>query len=1204
MLPVQNTLATITSVAGGQFFSIAAKSDGTVWAWGTNGYGQLGDGTTTQRTLPVQVPGLAGVVSVAAGDNHSLALKSDGTLWAWGGNFTGQLGDGTITQRLSPVQVGSVTGVVAMEAGSMHSLAVKSDGTVWAWGANGNGQLGDGTTTQRTSPVQVSGLTGVTAVAASSATSLALKSDGTVKAWGYNGSGQLGDGTTTQRNSPVPVSNLGVASAIAAGGGFSVALMQDLSVSAWGINNLGQLGNGSTASSSLPVFVANVTNGARIAAGGSHGVAITTDGTVWAWGENSSGQVGDGTAVRRLSPVKVTEPSYAWKVGTPTFSLASGTYTSTLNVTVASATSGATIHYTTNGVDPTELDPTVASGGTVSVTETLTLKAKAWKTGIPASNVDGNTYTLQVATVSLAPGTGTYTVDQNVTVSTTVSGATIHYTTTGVDPTESDPIVASGGTVAVPQSLTLKLKAWKAGWVPSALSSGTYTMKVGTPGLSPGAGQYTAAQTVAVSEITSGATLRYTTTGVEPTPTDPVVAAGATVPVSITSTLRVTGWRTGWTTSNTAIASYTFNFGTVATPLFTPAGGTYTSSQSVAISSATAGATIRYTLDGTDPTLRSPVYTVPLVASAPTTIKAKAFKADWTASAVASASYSFNLGTVDIPTLIPPAGTYAAARTVTVSTTTPGATLHYTTSGADPTESDPIIASGGALTVAQSLRLKVKAWLTGSTPSAVRMADYWITGTVAAGANHTVALKSDGTVWTWGQNSSGQLGDGTLTQRNSPVPVSGFSDVVAIAGGGSHSLALKRDGTVWAWGWNGYGQLGDGTTTQRTTPVRASATLDHVVAIAAGSAHSLALKDDGSVWAWGNNTSGQLGDGTFTNRPSPAQITTLTGIAAIAAGANHTVALKTDGDPAGTVWTWGSNSNGQLGDGSSTASIRAVPALVLTNAIGVGAGNKQTYAIAATGIAWGWGANNLTQLGDGSSIQRTTPVQISWLENAVAISGGGNHGMALTADRTVWSWGDAARAGLAKVNTTMIMERPTRVPGAGVDVVAVAAGSDHTGVARRDGSVWTWGINLYGPLGVGTTTDSLMPVKVPGFSLVTADWLLNDQDGDGVPTWRELELGLDPLNPDTNGDGVRDGAAVASGISPSSADTDGDGVPNTVEIAQGTDPLNPDTDGDGVNDLNDAFPLDPTRWSAPPPTPGDTTPPVITLQLPTNARPR
>ncbi len=306
--PVQvSTLSSVTAVVAGTIgiHSLALKSDGTVWAWGHNG-GQLGDGTTTTRLTPVRVSVLIGVTAIAAGGVHSLAL-SNGRVWVWGINWAGQLGDGTTTTRVTPVQVSGLTNVTAIAGGGIHSLALKSDGTVWAWGANGIGELGDGTTTNRTTPVQVGSLTGVTAIAGGVFHSLAL-SNGTVWAWGANGFGELGDGTTTNRVAPVQVSGLTNVTAIAGDNGYSLALKSDGTVWAWGIGGGGQLGDGTLTNRNTPVQVSGLTNVTAIAGGNGHSLALKSDGTVWAWGWNLSGKLGDGTTTDRYIPVQVKDP--------------------------------------------------------------------------------------------------------------------------------------------------------------------------------------------------------------------------------------------------------------------------------------------------------------------------------------------------------------------------------------------------------------------------------------------------------------------------------------------------------------------------------------------------------------------------------------------------------------------------------------------------------------------------------------------------------------------------------------------------------------------------------------------------------------------------------------------------------------------------------------------------------------------------------
>ncbi|MFA6313442.1 MAG: hypothetical protein WCV99_12330 [Sterolibacterium sp.] len=292
-----------SAVAAGYKHTLALKPDHTLWAWGSNAFGQLGDGTTTDRNIPLSIG--SGFSSVAAGEQHTVALKSDGSLWAWGYNANGQLGDGTTTQRLSPQRIGTDSNFVSIAAGYQHTLALKNDGTLWAWGYNSSGQLGDGSSTRRTSPVQVGA--GFTSIAAGQSHSLALKADGTLWAWGSDGLGQLGNGTatTTAQNLPLQVGT-GFA-LVAAGAAHTVALKTDGTLWAWGYNkDYGQLGDGSLVNQSSPIQIASgVTS---LAAGDSHTLVFKSDGSLWAWGDDVIGQLGDGTSGagnKQSSPVQI-----------------------------------------------------------------------------------------------------------------------------------------------------------------------------------------------------------------------------------------------------------------------------------------------------------------------------------------------------------------------------------------------------------------------------------------------------------------------------------------------------------------------------------------------------------------------------------------------------------------------------------------------------------------------------------------------------------------------------------------------------------------------------------------------------------------------------------------------------------------------------------------------------------------------------------
>jgi len=305
-LPVQvQDLSNILTIAVGGSHSLALKSDGTVWAWGYNRYGKLGDGTTTERSTPVQVFNLNDVVAIAAGYDHSLAVKSDGTVWAWGLNTSSQLGDNTTIERNTPVQVHNLNDVTSIAAGLSHSIALKSDGTVWGWGSGYFGQLGDTLYARRGTPVQAQSLYDVTAIAAGNNHSLALKSDGTVWAYGENNSGQLGNNTTSTFNQvPTQVQNLSSAVTITAGSGYSLAIKSDGTIWGWGSNG-GYLGDSTTTNRLTPVQAQNLSSMVTITAGQHHSLGIKSDGSVWAWGWNSNGQLGDNTKTDRLTPVQV-----------------------------------------------------------------------------------------------------------------------------------------------------------------------------------------------------------------------------------------------------------------------------------------------------------------------------------------------------------------------------------------------------------------------------------------------------------------------------------------------------------------------------------------------------------------------------------------------------------------------------------------------------------------------------------------------------------------------------------------------------------------------------------------------------------------------------------------------------------------------------------------------------------------------------------
>ena len=331
------------------------------------------------------------------------------------------------------------------------------------------------------------------------------------------------------------------------------------------------------------------------------------------------------------------------------------------------------------------------------------------------------------------------------------------------------------------------------------------------------------------------------------------------------------------------------------------------------------------------------------------------------------------------------------------------------------------------------------------------------------------------TLWSWGYNNNGQLGVNNSTSRSTPVTtILGGTNWKSVAGGSDHTVALKTDGTLWSWGNNSYGQLGVNDNTDRLTPVTTLLGGTNWKSVAGGSDHTVALKTDGTLWSWGINTSGQLGVNDTTDRITP--VTTLLGGTdwkSIACGRLHTVALKTDG----TLWSWGYNNSGQLGVNDNTTRITPVTTLLGgNNWKSIACGSDHAISLKTDGTLWNWGNNSYGLLGVNDTTTRITPVTTLLGDNNwKSISGGINHTVAIKTDGTLWSWG-RNNFGQLGVNDTTQRRTPVTTLLGGNNWKSISGGDSHTVALKTDGAIWNWGYNAFGQLGVNDITDRLTPV--------------------------------------------------------------------------------------------------------------------------------
>ena len=338
---------------------------------------------------------------------------------------------------------------------------------------------------------------------------------------------------------------------------------------------------------------------------------------------------------------------------------------------------------------------------------------------------------------------------------------------------------------------------------------------------------------------------------------------------------------------------------------------------------------------------------------------------------------------------------------------------------------------------------------------------------VSLGEHHSGAITEDGSLWMWGWNINGQLGDGTTEEKHTPVKV--MENVKMISLGEYHSGAIKEDGSLWMWGYNVCGQLGDGTTEEKEKliPVKV---MENVKSVGLGDFYSGAIKEDGSLWMWGYNGYGQLGDGTNESKDIPVKI--MENVKNVSFSDDHSGAIKEDG----SLWMWGDNGYGQLGDGTNGtyAARKHSPVKVMENVKEISLGNAHSGAIKEDGSLWMWGGNNKGQLGDGTNEDKNTPVKI--MENVKNVNLGVLCSGAITEDGNLWMWGANDKGQLGD-GTNEDKNTPVKFM---ENVKSVNLGAHDSGVIKEDGSLWMWGDNDFGQLGNGTIVDSMYPINITG----------------------------------------------------------------------------------------------------------------------------
>jgi alpha-tubulin suppressor-like RCC1 family protein len=1092
----------------------AKKADGSLWCWGQNNYGQLGDGTNIDRAAPVQVFGAVTTwANVGMGTASVCATRTDGSLWCWGQDNYGQYGNGTInstpaTDSNLPLHIGALTTWATVSMSGNSACATRTDNTVWCWGYNGYGQIGNGTTVDSSTPVAVTSTASWTQTAVSDYTSCGLQTDGTVWCWGYDGYGQLGNGAVGTTNVPGQLHsnacttysdncdpnalcantasgfdctcNPGfygngtqcadtdecadatsscspVADCTNTAGGFTCAcqtgfvgngevcdmafaqlaigslhtcgIRSDGTLWCWGYNGYGQLGEGTVTTRDAPTQVGKLTTWAKVATGDNYTCGVRTDGTLWCWGYNGYGELGIGSVATYYLPVKVGADS-SWA------DVAAGT-----NHTCAVKTDGTLWCWGYDGQGQLG-DGAAGTRALPTQVGALTTWSKVYAGGNTACSkkTDGSLWCWgQNNYGQIGDGTNIDRAAPVQVFGSVTTWASVSLGTNNACATRTDGSLWCWGNDNYGQ-----------------YGNGTVNATPATDSNLP----------LRIGSLTTWSTV--------------------SIDAYFTCATRTDGslWCTGYnaygqlgdssTTSQTRFVRSGFVFSQLR-PL--PGGSIASDWTSVVVSDNTAcglrtnGTVYCWGYDGYGQLGNGSTGSTNLPgqvqSNACTTHKDSCDANAFCTSTATGTACACNAGYTGNGTSCADIDECSAS----TSTCSPQA-LCTNTAGGYTCGCNTGYVGGGEVCDRAFAQVEL-----------------------GESTGHACGIRANGTLWCWGYNGYGQLGDGTTATRDAPTQVGKLTTWASVSGGANFTCAVRTNGTLWCWGYDGYGQLANGSTTNLPLPTQVGVATDWT-AVSAGSNHACALKAGGTLWCWGYDAQGQLGDGAVTTRTSPAQVGVLTTWSKLYTGGNSTCAKQTNN----SLWCWGQNNLGQLGDG--TIVDKGTPVQVfgsVTSWANVSMGTNNVCATQADGSLWCWGNNDYGQYGNGTSGAATdsnVPVHIGALTTWSTVAVGAQAMCATRTDGSLWCTGYNAYGELGDGSTTS----QTRLVRSGF-VVAVQQPklsgfitSDWTGVSagdstmcgmRSNGTVYCWGYDGYGELGNGTIGTTNLPSQLQSNACTT-----------------------------------------------------------------------------------------------------------------------